>query len=73
VWRDHPSLFRFPSLDLGAWYALIVPLLALPQATHYVLDGFLWRLDGSNPGLDRALGLTSVGGGAETPALRPGS
>ena len=23
--------------------ALLVPLLALPQATHYVLDGFVWR------------------------------
>jgi hypothetical protein len=20
-----------------------VPLLALPQATHYLLDGFIWR------------------------------
>jgi hypothetical protein len=23
--------------------ALLVPLLALPQATHYVLDGWIWR------------------------------
>ena len=23
--------------------ALLVPLLALPQATHYLLDGFIWR------------------------------
>jgi hypothetical protein len=23
--------------------ALLVPLLALPQATHYLLDGVLWR------------------------------
>ncbi len=57
VWRDHPALFPFPALDLGSSLAVIVPLLALPQATHYVLDGFLWRLDGSNPGLARALGL----------------
>jgi hypothetical protein len=21
----------------------LVPLLALPQSTHYVLDGFIWR------------------------------
>ena len=24
--------------------AFIVPLLALPQATHYLLDGFIWKL-----------------------------
>lgn len=27
----------------GAWMWLVVPLLALPQLTHYVLDGFIWR------------------------------
>jgi hypothetical protein len=26
----------------------VVPLLALPQLTHYVLDGFIWRRK-SNP------------------------
>ena len=26
----------------------LVPLLALPQLTHYVLDGFIWRRK-SNP------------------------
>ncbi|MFN7955009.1 MAG: hypothetical protein U0610_25000 [bacterium] len=59
VWRDHPRLFPFPALDLSAWQAIVVPLLALPQATHYVLDGYLWRLDGSNPGLAEALGLVA--------------
>jgi hypothetical protein len=30
--------------DLGpAAQALLVPLLALPQAVHYVLDGFIWK------------------------------
>ena len=57
VWRDHASLFVFPNVDLSAWHALIVPLLALPQATHYVLDRYLWRLDGTNPGLAEALGI----------------
>jgi hypothetical protein len=27
---------------------VIVPLLALPQLTHYVLDGYIWRRR-SNP------------------------
>ncbi len=23
---------------------IIVPLLALPQVTHYIIDGFIWRI-----------------------------
>ena len=44
VWHDHPELFPGPGVDLahGA-LAFVVPLLALPQATHYVLDGWIWR------------------------------
>jgi len=31
-------------LDLSsAARTLLVPLLAVPQLTHYVLDGFVWR------------------------------
>jgi len=47
VWGDKGELFplfRLPLLNDASWLALLVPLLALPQATHYVLDGFLWRL-----------------------------
>ena len=33
---------------------LLVPLLAVPQITHYVLDGFIWRRR-SNPDLRAAL------------------
>lgn len=57
VWRDHPLLFPGPALD--PWLTLAVPLLALPQLVHYVLDAYLWRLDGSNPGLADALGLAA--------------
>ena len=57
VWREHASLFPAPALDLEAWAALLVPLLTLPQLTHYVLDAYLWRLDGQNPGLAAALGV----------------
>lgn len=55
IWNEHRSLFG------GAGYALalpepllhlLVPLLALPQATHYVLDAWIWRFDGSNPVLE---------------------
>jgi hypothetical protein len=39
--------------------ALLVPLLALPQATHYVLDGMLWRRGDTRrlPAQRRALGF----------------
>jgi hypothetical protein len=51
VWHERAWLFG------GAWdweslKVFLVPLLALPQATHYVLDGFVWRRR-SNPILSR--------------------
>ncbi len=43
IWHDHSGLFG-PGWTLGlVAQALLVPLLALPQATHYLLDGFIWR------------------------------
>ncbi|PYS76216.1 MAG: hypothetical protein DMF66_15945 [Acidobacteria bacterium] len=36
--------------DWSSLKVFLVPLLALPQATHYVLDGFVWRRR-SNPQL----------------------
>ena len=48
VWRDHQGLFpwtqQFPFLQDEHLLALIVPLLTLPQVTHYVIDGFIWRV-----------------------------
>ncbi len=48
VWRDHGSLFpwakEFPWLQEEWLLALVIPLLALPQITHYVIDGFIWRV-----------------------------
>jgi hypothetical protein len=55
VWRDHPGVFPGPELPAQPYLTLVVPLLALPQLTHYLLDAWLWRLDGSNPGLAEAL------------------
>ncbi|NVO31997.1 hypothetical protein [Hymenobacter lapidiphilus] len=47
VWREHAAVFgwfqQLPALADSAALTLLVPLLALPQATHYVLDGFIWR------------------------------
>ncbi len=58
VWHENGVLFPGPSLDPGALaLALLVPLLALPQATHYVLDGFVWRLRPENRSAARAVGI----------------
>lgn len=49
VWADRPRLFG-PAWHVGALEAYLVPLLAVPQVTHYFLDGFIWRRS-KNPGL----------------------
>ncbi len=44
LWHDKGALFWGPEWILSdatvRWW---MPLLALPQVTHYVLDGFIWR------------------------------
>jgi len=49
VWLDHKSLFApfhiLPLVENAEVLAILVPLLALPQLTHYALDGFIWRLN----------------------------
>lgn len=54
VWREHAVIFGEISVP-ALLSALAVPLLAWPQVVHYVLDGFIWKLDGSNGGLRRWL------------------
>lgn len=48
IWREHTRFFSLfqslPALDEGWMMALVVSLLAVPQVTHYVLDGFIWRM-----------------------------
>lgn len=48
VWRDHGGLFPWakdlPWLQSEWLLAFVVPLLALPQITHYAIDGFIWRV-----------------------------
>lgn len=44
VWHERSWLFGVGGVELTELtLALLVPLLALPQATHYALDGVLWR------------------------------
>ncbi|MFY8128856.1 MAG: hypothetical protein ACOVMM_10790 [Chitinophagaceae bacterium] len=48
VWGENKRIFHFfneplfnPSHQL---LSFIVPLLALPQITHYIIDGFIWKV-----------------------------
>lgn len=54
VWNERPWLFG-GGTSLDDWHLWLVPLLAVPQLTHYVLDAFLWRR-ASNPRLAEAFG-----------------
>ena len=59
VWHDHGWLFGESEVDLGRGaLAFVVPLLTLPQVTHYVLDGMLWRRRDTraNPAQQAAIG-----------------
>mgnify|MGYP006969350037 FL=1 len=42
VWHERSWLFgtALEAADAQSW---LVPLLAVPQLTHYILDGFIWR------------------------------
>lgn len=47
IWREHAGIFglftNLPRVNNPLALSFLVPLLALPQSTHYVLDGFIWR------------------------------
>jgi hypothetical protein len=46
VWREHANIFGpiyFPASATAL--VLLVPLLTMPQTTHYVLDAFIWRVN----------------------------
>lgn len=53
IWHDREWLFG-SGFDIGEGAVILVPLLAVPQLAHYVLDAFLWRRR-SNPRLGRLL------------------
>lgn len=42
VWHERAWLFGSPQ-DWSSIQLLVVPLLAVPQITHYVLDGYIWK------------------------------
>jgi hypothetical protein len=60
VWHARPTLFggdgAGPTFSRVVM-SLLVPVLALPQGTHYVLDAVLWRRKDTGPAQARALGF----------------
>lgn len=49
IWKEHRSIFAIfsglPKVGNEQILSLLVPLLALPQSAHYVLDGFIWKVN----------------------------
>lgn len=41
VWKEHLDFAG--GLNFETWHFLLVPLLVVPQLTHYVLDGIIWK------------------------------
>ena len=50
VWHERAWLFG-TGWESSGFHSWLVPLLAVPQLTHYILDGFIWRRR-SNPTLN---------------------
>ncbi len=54
IWREHGAVLALsgwlPQVPDGAILALMIPLLTVPQATHYIIDAYIWRL--KTPGAD---------------------
>ena len=48
VWDEHSELFilfsSIPAIAGNAILAIIVPLLSVPQITHYIIDGYIWKI-----------------------------
>jgi len=61
MYRDNEpffqQLFSYPMAQLTSpyWQALALALLSLPQVTHYILDGFIWKSNNKNPYLKKIL------------------
>lgn len=65
VWHERPQVFGDLGLDLPpVLLTLLVPLLSLPQTTHYLLDGFVWRTR-DDPALASRLGWQARSAQAE--------
>jgi hypothetical protein len=50
IWRDHEMFFEsfyfLPQIENKIGVAFVLAFLILPQLTHYVLDGYIWKSKG---------------------------
>ncbi len=53
IWHERPWLFG-PAWNLADYSTVLVPFLAVPQITHYILDGFIWKRR-SNPYFEQSM------------------
>ncbi len=45
-WQEHPNIFGgFTPQASATALMILIPLLTMPQVTHYVLDAFIWRVN----------------------------
>lgn len=42
VWNEHIHVHQFIN-PFEKWHWVLVPLLTVPQLTHYILDGYIWK------------------------------
>jgi hypothetical protein len=62
VWRVYlPRVASLGPQPEGAALSAWVAALSVPQITHYYLDAWIWRLDGSNPDLQQFLAPRASG------------
>lgn len=46
VYSEHANIFGSAHIQVSATLlAVIIPLLTMPQVTHYVLDAYIWRVN----------------------------
>src|SRR5262249_22718683 len=58
LWHEHGMFFPVAAVFVSQLtMCFLVPLLALPQATHYLLDAWIWKVGPQNPELRRRLRL----------------
>lgn len=60
IYRENEQFFGnvvsySKSIPSELWQLLAIGLLAVPQVTHYILDGFIWKNNEKNPYLKKIL------------------
>lgn len=48
IWNEHQNYFHLfnamPSINDSILISLLIPLLSVPQISHYIIDGYIWKL-----------------------------